>query len=375
MEPIFTESASETVTAKLAAQLARARAALPPSNCLDPQERELTESREAANTEESARVPDDFTSAAVTWKLVELAEEEDKYPIGQPKVGWKSAEKSLHGYSKTQVTRQSKSYHKNKDEIKRRREEKKALEAGIPVTQRPKPVWGKISTLFGPHVQPSSFNSPAPTESSQHSQSLGTPEPSPLGGGESPTLGASLGDGSLEQSPSLAPYVPPNFDDAFLNCQSFHKEARDLEVWLKNQQGKVTGDWLLRIDCLRDLLQMQHRKFTTGEAARRKDWVQYSEALARRVNRSSRWAAILRNWERDWFETRSPPPCPRRGKHVKRKSLYFEEGILLAVRGICEAVAKHLQEANAAAGNFGSDSPSLADKVGVDIWAEQEKIL
>ncbi|KAN0073210.1 hypothetical protein V8E54_008430 [Elaphomyces granulatus] len=57
MEPIFTESASETVTAELAAQLARARAALPPSHCLDPQERELTESREAA-------VPDDFTSAA-----------------------------------------------------------------------------------------------------------------------------------------------------------------------------------------------------------------------------------------------------------------------------------------------------------------------
>ena len=48
MEPIFTESASETVTAELAAQLARARAALPPSHCLDPQERELTESREAS---------------------------------------------------------------------------------------------------------------------------------------------------------------------------------------------------------------------------------------------------------------------------------------------------------------------------------------
>jgi hypothetical protein len=309
---------------------------------------------------------------------VELAEE-DKYPIGQPKVGWESAEKALHGYSKTQVTRKSKSYHKNKDEIKRRREERKALEAGIPVTQRPKPVWGKISTFFGPHVQPLSSNSPAPTESS-----LGTTEPSPLGGGESPTLVASLGDGSLEQSPvrhaspnfddasmprdnaesleqSLTPYVPPNFDDAFFNRRSFHKEAHDLEVWLKNQKGKVTGDWLLRVDCLRDLLKMQHRNLTTGEAARRKDWVKYSEALARRVNRSTRWAAILRNWERDWFESRSPPPCPRRGRHIKRKSLFFDEGILLAVReylnvarwhaspkGICEVVAKELQEANAA---------------------------
>jgi len=78
---------------------------------------------------------------------VEFEEEEDKYPIGQPKVGWESAERALHGYSKTQVSRQSKSYHKNKDDIKRRREERKALAAGIPMNQRPKPIWGKISTV------------------------------------------------------------------------------------------------------------------------------------------------------------------------------------------------------------------------------------
>jgi len=280
---------------------------------------------------------------------VELTDEEDKYPIGQPKIGWESAEKALHGYSKTQVSRQSKSYHKNKDNIRRRREERKALDAGIPLTQRPKPIWGKISAFFGPSNQPSDSGSPAPMESSQHPQSLDTPELSPPDSGE-----------SLEQS-LVRPYVPPNFDDAFLNCQFFHKEARDLEVWLKNQKGKVTGDWLLRVECLMDLLQMQHRTTTTDESAKRKDWVQYSEALARRVKRSPRWAAILRNWERDWFETRSPPPCPRRGKHVKRKSLFFDEGIVLAVReylntarwhvspkGICEVVAKQLQNVNAA---------------------------
>jgi len=36
MEPIFTETASETVTAKLAAQLANAIAALPPPIALTP---------------------------------------------------------------------------------------------------------------------------------------------------------------------------------------------------------------------------------------------------------------------------------------------------------------------------------------------------
>jgi hypothetical protein len=48
MEAIFTETASETVTTELAAQLAQALAALPPAHRLNPQERELTESREVA---------------------------------------------------------------------------------------------------------------------------------------------------------------------------------------------------------------------------------------------------------------------------------------------------------------------------------------
>jgi hypothetical protein len=48
MEPIFTETASETVTAELVAQLANAIAALPPAHRLNPVEREPVESREAA---------------------------------------------------------------------------------------------------------------------------------------------------------------------------------------------------------------------------------------------------------------------------------------------------------------------------------------
>ena len=48
MEPTFTESASETVTAKLAAQLAAAVAALPPIHLLAPVEGEPAESKEAA---------------------------------------------------------------------------------------------------------------------------------------------------------------------------------------------------------------------------------------------------------------------------------------------------------------------------------------
>jgi hypothetical protein len=48
MEPTFTETASETVTTELAAQLAAAVAGLPPAHRRNPVEREPTESREAA---------------------------------------------------------------------------------------------------------------------------------------------------------------------------------------------------------------------------------------------------------------------------------------------------------------------------------------
>ena len=50
MEPIFAESASETVTAELRAQLDAAVATLPPAHRLNPTENELSTSREAAYT-------------------------------------------------------------------------------------------------------------------------------------------------------------------------------------------------------------------------------------------------------------------------------------------------------------------------------------
>src|SRR6266536_1614482 len=48
MEPTFTETASEIVTAELSAQLSAAIAALPPAHCLNPVEREPSESKEGA---------------------------------------------------------------------------------------------------------------------------------------------------------------------------------------------------------------------------------------------------------------------------------------------------------------------------------------
>jgi hypothetical protein len=93
-----------------------------------------------------------------------LNQEEDKYPIEQPENGWGETERRAHGYSKLRVYKQKVSYHKNKKEVKRKREEKKALDAGLPITQRPKPKWGNISNFFNPASSASTAPSPPRTK-------------------------------------------------------------------------------------------------------------------------------------------------------------------------------------------------------------------
>ena len=47
-----------------------------------------------------------------------------EFPIGQPAEGWDETQRKAPGYSRSQVYRQKAYYHRNKDEIKRRKEEK-----------------------------------------------------------------------------------------------------------------------------------------------------------------------------------------------------------------------------------------------------------
>jgi hypothetical protein len=177
-----------------------------------------------------------------------LTEEEDQYPIGQPKAGWEEAERTL-GYSKTKEYQQKTSYHKHKEEIKRRRDEKKTLSAGIPISQRTKPIWGDIRTML--EVE-SDLSTSSPTEapSTPSLQAFSTSEPSSPSDRVAP---ASPTFPAFEGSP-VRPYAPPTFEEAFLVRQSFETEGNDLKLWLKSQKGKVTGDWLVRVQCLSDLL-------------------------------------------------------------------------------------------------------------------------
>jgi hypothetical protein len=187
----------------------------------------------------------------------ELSEEEDIFPIGQPAEGWEEAERKLAGYSKTRVYKQKLSYHRNKEEIKRRRDEKIAQTSGIPVGEKPKPVYADILQYFKPsETLPS--NIPIENQSRQSTSpyvavsSLPSPEridtllppPSWEPSGLLSTQALSPPTAAIIQS-----YIPPNFDDSFLASQSFEAEAKDLDMWLKKNKELVTGDWLLRVEC------------------------------------------------------------------------------------------------------------------------------
>jgi hypothetical protein len=65
------------------------------------------------------------------------------------------------------------------------------------------------------------------------------------------------------------PISTTQFSNLNCNCQPFHEKARDLEMWLKIQNGKVTAS------LPKGSVGMQHRHIATDEAAR---WEEYNMA-------------------------------------------------------------------------------------------------
>jgi hypothetical protein len=301
-------------------------------------------------------------------KEVELSDpEDDILELKQPALGWVHAERQLPGYSKTNTgkTRQSKWYQKNK----KAEQEKKTEEL-----QR---TYGDISRWFnplgsttatGPPIQTRSPTPPALPEAPPPLWLL-PPSPSPpaLPEAAPPPLWLLPPSGpSILSPPSHSPSPPKctatslDFESTFFRTNKLTNEIHDLEAWLKKNKAKVTGDWLKRVQGIIGLLRFHGSKGTGYNTAapekRRHDWVEHSVSVAVSFGKGQKYAQALRRWERDWFETRTPPACPQRGRHVKRTSLFNDEGVSLAVReylnvamwradpqGMCEAVKNHLR--------------------------------
>src|SRR5436305_12817958 len=59
----------------------------------------------------------------------------------------------------------------------------------------------------------------------------------------------------------------------------------------------------------------------------RGNWIQDSEILAATYGKGVVFAKQLRRWHREWHETRIPPPSPLIGRHIKRRTLFTDEGV------------------------------------------------
>jgi hypothetical protein len=278
---------------------------------------------------------------------VEVSDAEDSAPpitIGQPKIGWKEAEEGIYGYSKTNAgkTPQSAYYYRKK--------EKKAAAEKAQFHEK----YGDISRFFN---LPKEAGTSTAVDESPHSIVEAHPSPLRPHEGSFPPLASTMC--SVLEPPGPQFLTPPlDFEYAFFNLENFESEIQDLNMWLKKNKERVTGDWQKRIQGVRDLLVWQgsFQYLSTEVAKRGTKWIEYSESIAVRLSKGPKYAQQLRKWERDWFETRSPPACPMKGRNVKRQSLFNDEGVVLAVReylntamwtastkGICDAVKAYLQ--------------------------------
>ena len=265
--------------------------------------------------------------------------EDDTFVLDQPEEGWKEAERQLTGLSRTNAgkTPQSRWYYSHKQ---------RELDREKIQLQR---TYGDIGRFF---------NRPQ-SEQMQPVPSLGRLPPV-----------RPIEQYSSSQSPSPPPLLPPpgwgpppsgplaSFDDTFFNSVSFNAEIEQLDGWLKKNKENISGDWLKRVNGVRDLLMFQGSFLYTSTPIdqRQRRWTEHSESISVRLGKGPKYALALRRWERDWFDSRIPPPCPMKGKHIKRMSLFDDEGVTLAVReylntalwhanprGVCSAVQQYLQ--------------------------------
>ncbi|KAF8248276.1 hypothetical protein K440DRAFT_679919 [Wilcoxina mikolae CBS 423.85] len=222
-------------------------------------------------------------------------------------------------------------------------------------TEDPQKTYGSISRFFNP---PATTGMKTPTLSSIHSSSRSPSPPRWIGPSSTspspPRQRLSPPSGWVPVVSTQSSSAPPifltplvDFERTFFHLESFENEVQQLMIWLKKNKEKVTKDWLKRVNGVLDLLRRQgiFLYLSTDCAKERKTkWEEYNEAIAVRLEKGSK----------------TLPPCPMQGHHVQPKSLYDDEGVILAVRAylnsamwraslqiICDFVKAYLQSQKA----------------------------
>ena len=212
----------------------------------------------------------------VTDWAEEFSDAEDDWPIGNPEVSWKEAERTTADYSRTRggTYAQSRYYYRQKDkqaaqDQERIRKEHKTLEFYFKASSQP--------------------HTPARIRAKSDPQEFGA---------ESAAL---------------------------VLKEVLAKDISEFDVWadvkLKNA-GKI---WATRIKLARSLLKLEQKK---PEFSSLPD----SLTLAYSVEKGVKYARQLRRWVRDWKIYRVGIPKPKINNHARRHTLFEDEEVITAVR-------------------------------------------
>jgi hypothetical protein len=117
--------------------------------------------------------------------------------------------------------------------------------------------------------------------------------------------------------------------------ETLRKEVNDLEMWIHENQSKcdLGTPWAQRIDSLLRLLKRRAQRLfpQTGSGAT-PSLVDDSISIAIEIDRGFRFAKHLRHWISDWSQSRILPPKSMQGKHIRRSTLFTDEGVIVGVR-------------------------------------------
>ena len=227
-----------------------------------------------------------FTSYITDW-AEEFSDAEDDWP-GEPEVGWKEAERSTAGYSKTRAGtyKQSRYYYRQK--------EKEAVQNQEQVRKEHK----TLNFYFKP-TNPSTDTQPQVVEGSITSQSeTKNDQPEP----------------SIPQEPS-----------ALVSQDALAQDISDFDAWADERLKNAGKIWTTRIKLARSLLKLEQNKPEFSP-------ISDSLTLAYSVEKGIKYARKLRRLVQHWKTDRLGIPEPKTSNHARRQTLFEDEEVITAVR-------------------------------------------
>ena len=227
------------------------------------------------------------TSSVSDWSE-NFSEAEDEWPIGKPDKGWKEAERNTTGYSRvrTGTYAQSRYYYRQKA--------KKTLKDEESIRKQ----HYAIQSYFQPINH--SINTVCPVQ-------------------EKPRNTVDIASQDQEESQEDDQQEEP------ARRENLNRDILEFDIWADEKLKGAGKIWTTRIKLARSLLKLEKNKPEFSP-------ISDSLVLAYSADKGIKFAQQLRRWVNDWKVDRLGIPEPRLSNHARRKTLFEDEGIMIAVR-------------------------------------------